>query len=283
MLLLQGSGTLGPALIYPGPLLLILQSGVSSGKIMMSESALDGEASNLPNNHDSYKENYSLLPNAHTFPPPNDQSSNDGICEVISPIPEHRKGATECTGCSLSPSKEMPTEDSWMNSTPSLCSTENKKSKFGYQSASSQIHNKNTEDECASLILNCLFCQFYDFLIMLPHTCANQWNRTCGYRCHKYNSDVSHNHHDCNCSCEFDCDHCVQCLLACLFCEMLFLFKSFSDAASCAGFNMYSCCCEDVEDFSLPCCTGCENPEENCMNSICVGICSECCGLCFPS
>ncbi|XP_078399047.1 myoD family inhibitor-like [Cetorhinus maximus] len=177
----------------------------------MSESAMDGEGSNLPNNHDSYKENCSLLSNGQTLPSPNDQSSNDGTCKVNSPISEYIKDASECSDCSLSPSKETPAEES-------------KKSKFGCQSASSQIHNKNTEE-----------------------------------------------------------DNCVQCLLACLFCEMLFLFKSISDAASCVGFNMYSYCCEDVENFSLPYCTDCEDLEGSCVNSDCMGICSECCGLCFPS
>uniref|UniRef100_UPI00398EF91A myoD family inhibitor-like n=1 Tax=Pristiophorus japonicus TaxID=55135 RepID=UPI00398EF91A len=189
----------------------------------MSESAMDREGSILPENHDSHVENCSLFSNGHTFPSSNVQPSDDGTCKMISTVTECRNDAIVFSGCSPPPSKEMATDGTWMGSTPSLCSMDSKKSKFGCQSASSQIHNKHTEDCC------------------------------------------------------------VHCLLACLFCEMLFLCKSISDDASCGGFNACSCCCEDVGNCSLPCCTDCEDLEESCVNSDCMGICSECCGLCFPS
>eukprot|EP00062_Callorhinchus_milii_P010435 gi/632955391/ref/XP_007893441.1/ PREDICTED: uncharacterized protein LOC103179806 [Callorhinchus milii] len=119
----------------------------------------------------------------HTLLPSNVQPSDDGTHKVVSTIPENTNSDTVCLECSKLPSKEIMTESALMGSSPSLFSK---------------------DDECATLILTCLFCQFYDFLLMLPHTCANLWTRTCDCN-QKYNSDVTNTSHDCNWKCEFDC------------------------------------------------------------------------------
>ncbi|XP_043564524.1 myoD family inhibitor domain-containing protein-like isoform X2 [Chiloscyllium plagiosum] len=176
---------------------------------------MDREGSNLPENQDN---------DSQISPSPSDQTTDDGASKGIRAIPEQRKDATVCSDCLPQPSNETPTEDSCIHSSPLQSSSDSKKSKFACQSASSQVHSKNTED-----------------------------------------------------------DRCAQCLLACLFCELLFLCKSLLNTTSCGGFNTCSCCAEDFENYSLTCCTDCEDLEESCVNSDCVGICSECCGLCFPS
>uniref|UniRef100_A0A8D2N2W7 MyoD family inhibitor domain containing 2 n=1 Tax=Zonotrichia albicollis TaxID=44394 RepID=A0A8D2N2W7_ZONAL len=61
-------------------------------------------------------------------------------------------------------------------------------------------------DECATLILACLFCQFWDFLIMLPDTCEHWLTDTCCPSNRYYQtSDEDHGSNDCNCDCDIDC------------------------------------------------------------------------------
>lgn len=61
-------------------------------------------------------------------------------------------------------------------------------------------------DECATLILACLFCQFWDFLIMLPDTCEHWLIDTCCPSNRYYQtSDEDHSNNDCNCDCDIDC------------------------------------------------------------------------------
>ncbi|XP_059800850.1 myoD family inhibitor domain-containing protein 2 [Hypanus sabinus] len=171
----------------------------------MSEFEMDGEGLVLPESPDSQKENCSILSNGDTLSSSDIQPLDAGVCEVINTGVEYKKSTALCSLCSLSPSKEEPSDITWTDSAPSSYSMDSKISKFGCQTPSSQIHSKNSEDECASLILACLFCQFYDFLLMLPHTCVHLWTRMCGCRCRKYNSDIRSNSDDCNCKCDFDC------------------------------------------------------------------------------
>ncbi|XP_078270012.1 myoD family inhibitor domain-containing protein 2 [Rhinoraja longicauda] len=179
----------------------------------MTEFAMDGKELILPECPGHRKENCSMLNKGETFSSPDSQSSDDGRCNVVSSGgaeykkdgSEYKKDAAVCSVCSLSPSKEAPSDDYWMGSASSPYSMDSKKNKFGFQTPGSQSHNTHTEDECASLILTCLFCQFYDFLLMLPHTCAHLWTRTCCYECHKYSTDTSNSSCDCNSKCEFDC------------------------------------------------------------------------------
>ncbi|XP_026202739.1 myoD family inhibitor domain-containing protein 2-like [Anabas testudineus] len=37
----------------------------------------------------------------------------------------------------------------------------------------SSSQQSNTGVECAGIVLNCLFCQFYDMMLMLPDSCTN--------------------------------------------------------------------------------------------------------------
>ncbi|XP_069499132.1 myoD family inhibitor domain-containing protein 2 [Ambystoma mexicanum] len=67
-------------------------------------------------------------------------------------------------------------------------------------------HHKSTEDECASLILTCLFCQFCDFLFMLPRTCETiVTNICCPSHRYYYASDEDLLHNEGNSSCDVDC------------------------------------------------------------------------------
>uniref|UniRef100_A0A803JRE2 MyoD family inhibitor domain containing 2 n=1 Tax=Xenopus tropicalis TaxID=8364 RepID=A0A803JRE2_XENTR len=81
--------------------------------------------------------------------------------------------------------------------------------KDGSESPSLQADN---EGECASLILTCLFCQFCDFLLMLPDTCESVLTNLCcpSYR-YYHASEEDQMCNDCNCSCDFDCSFIEMC------------------------------------------------------------------------
>ncbi|XP_042195606.1 myoD family inhibitor domain-containing protein-like [Callorhinchus milii] len=80
-----------------------------------------------------------------------------------------------------------------------------------------------------------------------------------------------------------DEDCCVHCLLACLFCDFLFLCNSISNGLSLGGCSILTCCSKDFGACDMPCFMDCADLEECCVNSNCAKICSECCGICFPS
>nr|XP_061809452.1 myoD family inhibitor domain-containing protein-like [Nerophis lumbriciformis] len=83
-------------------------------------------------------------------------------------------------------------------------------------------------------------------------------------------------------------DCCVQCILACLFCEFLTLCNMVVAPAACGPCASVSCCCcccgEDMgDDCNCPCDMDCGIMDACCESSDCLEICMECCGICFPS
>ncbi|XP_074054850.1 myoD family inhibitor domain-containing protein 2 isoform X1 [Macrotis lagotis] len=104
------------------------------------------------------------------------------------------------------PSKEAPNEKKLSASSTSLSSPEECQTKFSYLQNDTSFHQRDNDDECASLILTCLFCQFLDCLLMLPDTCETVCINTC-CPSHRYHhaSDENHPRNDCNCNCDVDC------------------------------------------------------------------------------
>ncbi|NXG73377.1 MDFI2 protein, partial [Baryphthengus martii] len=89
--------------------------------------------------------------------------------------------------------------------TSSMASLE-KCREFTYIEDDASVHQRDSDDECATLILACLFCQFWDFLIMLPDTCEHWLTDTCCPSNRYYQtSDEDHANNDCNCDCDIDC------------------------------------------------------------------------------
>ncbi|KAM6301030.1 myoD family inhibitor domain-containing protein 2 [Aegotheles albertisi] len=90
-------------------------------------------------------------------------------------------------------------------STSSIASLE-KCREFTYIEDDASVHQRDSDDECATLILACLFCQFWDFLIMLPDTCEHWLIDTCCPSNRYYQtSNEDHANNDCNCDCDIDC------------------------------------------------------------------------------
>ncbi|XP_029103527.1 myoD family inhibitor domain-containing protein 2 [Scleropages formosus] len=91
-------------------------------------------------------------------------------------------------------------------STYSLCSMHKYGSSCSSVDRLSAAPQPDAGDDCASIILTCLFCRFYDVLLMLPDTCESAALRccpTCGLL--SAPAEPLHSHDDCNCNLEFDC------------------------------------------------------------------------------
>ncbi|XP_052456007.1 myoD family inhibitor domain-containing protein 2 isoform X1 [Carassius gibelio] len=87
--------------------------------------------------------------------------------------------------------------------TYSLCSVDR------YSTASSSTSSLSDSQErgelCAGIVLNCLFCRFYDLFLMLPETLERAAHSICpAYMLFSPPAEPSHNN-SWNCSCDFDC------------------------------------------------------------------------------
>ncbi|XP_066206461.1 myoD family inhibitor domain-containing protein 2 [Saccopteryx leptura] len=104
------------------------------------------------------------------------------------------------------PAQETSTEKKLSESSTSLSSLEECQTRFSYLQTDASVHQRDTDEECASLILTCLFCQFWDCLLMLPDTCETVCTSLCcpSHRYH-HTSDENHSRNDCNCNCDMDC------------------------------------------------------------------------------
>ncbi|XP_053154006.1 myoD family inhibitor domain-containing protein 2 [Hemicordylus capensis] len=111
------------------------------------------------------------------------------------------------------PSKDIKNERKLSeSSTSTLSSLKKCRTQFGYLEEDASVHEQDSNDECATLILACLFCQFWDFLFMLPDVCENWLTNVCcpSHRYHQTSSD-EHNNGDCNCDCDIDCSILESC------------------------------------------------------------------------
>ncbi|KAJ6668249.1 hypothetical protein lerEdw1_015626 [Lerista edwardsae] len=112
------------------------------------------------------------------------------------------------------PSKDTNNERklSASSTTSTLSSLKKCRTQFSYLEDETSVHKKDSNDECATLILACLFCQFWDFLFMLPDVCENWLINVCcpSYRYRQTSSD-DHNSGDCSCDCDIDCSILESC------------------------------------------------------------------------
>ncbi|KAM6471000.1 myoD family inhibitor domain-containing protein 2 isoform 1-T1 [Liasis olivaceus] len=107
------------------------------------------------------------------------------------------------------PSKDTKDDRKLSDSTTSsLSSLQKCGTQFSYASG----HERDSNDECATLILACLFCQFWEFLFMLPDVCEN-WliNMCCPSHRYRQTSSDAPNNGDCSCNCDIDCSILESC------------------------------------------------------------------------
>ncbi|XP_062977692.1 myoD family inhibitor domain-containing protein 2 [Elgaria multicarinata webbii] len=94
------------------------------------------------------------------------------------------------------------------SSTSTLSSLKKCRTQFSYL----EDDERDSNDECATLILACLFCQFWDFLFMLPDVCEHWLTNVC-CPSHRYlqTSSDDPNNGDCSCDCDIDCSILESC------------------------------------------------------------------------
>ncbi|XP_036386220.1 myoD family inhibitor domain-containing protein 2 [Megalops cyprinoides] len=85
-----------------------------------------------------------------------------------------------------------------------LRSTDERSTSFS-SDVMSPSHQSAAGDDCATILLMCLYCKFYDFLFLLPDTCEKAVNRCCPSYQHFSSSAEPVHSNDCNCNLEFDC------------------------------------------------------------------------------
>ncbi|XP_076124756.1 myoD family inhibitor domain-containing protein 2 [Alosa pseudoharengus] len=126
----------------------------------------------------------------------------------LSPIAEHEHEpsqawhhttttATTNTATNTTTATRQPTDSSY-----SLCSVD----KYSSSRLSSTADER--EDDCAGVVLACLFCRFYDLCLMLPNSCDWAAQRLCpSYQHFAKTREAGHSggNGDCNCKCDFDC------------------------------------------------------------------------------
>ncbi|XP_061478036.1 myoD family inhibitor domain-containing protein 2 [Rhineura floridana] len=111
------------------------------------------------------------------------------------------------------PSKDTKNERKLSESSTSTLSSLRKcRTQFSYLEDDASVHEGDSNDECATLILACLFCQFWDFLFMLPDVCENWLTNVCcpSHRYYQSSSD-NPNNGDCACNCDIDCSILESC------------------------------------------------------------------------
>ncbi|XP_062400932.1 myoD family inhibitor domain-containing protein 2 [Sardina pilchardus] len=123
----------------------------------------------------------------------------------LSPIAEHehepsqaRHHAASAATAAATTSTRQPTDSSY-----SLCSVD----KYNSSSRLSSTADER-EDDCAGVVLACLFCRFYDLCLMLPGSCARAAQRLCPSYQHfakTHEGGGSGSNGDCTCKCDFDC------------------------------------------------------------------------------
>nr|XP_015202693.1 PREDICTED: myoD family inhibitor domain-containing protein-like isoform X2 [Lepisosteus oculatus] len=103
------------------------------------------------------------------------------------------------------PSPEPLGRSEWGRSSYSLCSVDRYSGRFSPREVNSPTHQPNSGNDCATLILTCLFCKFSDFLLMLPDMCENTASLCCPSFKYQHASTDQTASSDCICNCEFDC------------------------------------------------------------------------------
>ncbi|XP_017334885.1 myoD family inhibitor domain-containing protein 2 [Ictalurus punctatus] len=111
--------------------------------------------------------------------------------QKLSPIPELDPGETKADAASTGSSYTLSSVD--------RCSTVS-------SSTNSLPDTQDAEDACAGIILNCLFCQFYDLCLMLPDTCKRAATQICPACSYLFAPLEPVQSSDWNCHCDIDCD-----------------------------------------------------------------------------
>nr|XP_020489444.1 myoD family inhibitor domain-containing protein 2 [Labrus bergylta] len=82
---------------------------------------------------------------------------------------------------------------------------------FSAASSTTDSMSPSQQIDCAGIILNCLFCRFYDMMLMLPASCERVANHCCpSYKQVMTTSETTPSTNDDSCV-DFDCGLCNSC------------------------------------------------------------------------
>nr|XP_029537604.1 putative protein TPRXL [Oncorhynchus nerka] len=141
------------------------------------------------------------------------QIQGDGPVEVLSEapvsvrklsvIPENEPDPGKADTDQASHDPQLPREKD--SSTSLFTVNKYSRNSSSSDSLSTSSHQTDTGADCAGIVLNCLFCRFYDLFLMLPNSCDEVTYCCCpSYR--QYSSSVEAiPSNDCNCNFDFDC------------------------------------------------------------------------------
>ncbi|XP_023261957.1 myoD family inhibitor domain-containing protein 2-like [Seriola lalandi dorsalis] len=108
-------------------------------------------------------------------------------------------------------SQEAQGGSAWGGSSFSMCSDKFKNSSSHFSSDDSYL--PGTGDDCAALLLACLYCRFHELIVLLPDTCERAVSRC--FPSYNYITASSerdqHGKDCCNYKLELDCNFCGSC------------------------------------------------------------------------
>ncbi|XP_048035507.1 myoD family inhibitor domain-containing protein 2-like [Megalobrama amblycephala] len=97
-------------------------------------------------------------------------------------------------------------DSEWVGSSASLCSR-GKPSGESSTFTSFESYQPNTSDDCASILLACLYCRFCDIITMLPDACERAFIRCFpSYKYYSTSDEQSKGKDWCSCNMEFNCN-----------------------------------------------------------------------------
>ncbi|KAI7789771.1 myoD family inhibitor domain-containing protein 2-like [Triplophysa rosa] len=96
-------------------------------------------------------------------------------------------------------------ESEWRGSVASLCSC-GKPSVDSSTLASFESYQPDAADDCATLLLACLYCRFCDIMTLLPDACERGFNRCFpSYKYFNATNEQNKAKDCCSCNVDFDC------------------------------------------------------------------------------
>ncbi|XP_016363079.1 myoD family inhibitor domain-containing protein-like [Sinocyclocheilus anshuiensis] len=102
-------------------------------------------------------------------------------------------------------------DSEWAGSSASLCSR-GKPSAQSSSFTSFESYQPDAADDCASILLACLYCRFCDVMAMLPDTCERAFGRCFpSYKYYNTSDEPSKGKDCCSCNVDFDCGFMNSC------------------------------------------------------------------------
>ncbi|KAK2885906.1 hypothetical protein Q8A67_016743 [Cirrhinus molitorella] len=108
-------------------------------------------------------------------------------------------------------SPRSPEDSEWAGSSASLCS-HGKPSGQSSTFSSFESYQPDAADDCASILLACLYCRFCDIMAMLPDTCERAFGRCFpSYKYYSTSDEPAKGKDWCSCNVDFDCGFMNSC------------------------------------------------------------------------